>query len=233
MAWRRFVLEPAAEIAPTMVHPTTRWPIGRLLDHLNITPFYLAIAGPIGVGKTRLAKTLAERLGAHWIREEPDLVELDAFYRDPASKAWAMEIEFLDQRVRLLSAGARREPNSDSLSISDFWFDQSLAFARVWLPPDRLDAFLSRCEQARRQVARPRLVVLLDAPAEQLERRVRDRGRTCERGLHTEQLERIRQAMVAQASLSDQGPVLRLANRDADDFEVIVGEVRGAIEAMR
>ena len=52
MAWRRFVLEPAAEVAPEMVHPGTGWTIARLLDHLNQTPWYLAIAGPIGVGKS-------------------------------------------------------------------------------------------------------------------------------------------------------------------------------------
>ena len=52
MAWRRFVLEPAAEVAPEMLHPGTGWTIARLLDHLNQTPWYLAIAGPIGVGKS-------------------------------------------------------------------------------------------------------------------------------------------------------------------------------------
>ena len=80
---------------------------------------------------------------------------------------------------------------------------------------------------------RPRLVVLLDAPAEELERRVRHRGRTFEQSLRAEQLERIRQAMISRAAMPDQGPVLRLGNRDADDFEAVIGEVRGAIEAMR
>jgi 2-amino-4-hydroxy-6-hydroxymethyldihydropteridine diphosphokinase len=233
MAWRRFVLEPAAEIAGEMVHPTTGWSIGRLLDHLNTTPYYLAVAGAIGVGKTRLAKTLAERFGARWIREELDSPGLEAFYHDPAGKAWAMEIEFLDQRVRLLSADGVWGADPPTLSVSDFWFEQSPAFAGVWLAPERRDAFLARCQEARRHVVRPRLVVLLDAPPDELERRVRQRGRTCEESLRAEQLERIRQAMISRAAMPDQGPVLRLSNRDADDFESVVGEVRGAIEAMR
>lgn len=233
MAWRRFVLEPAAEIAGAMVHPPTGWSIGRLLDHLNATPFYLAIAGPIGVGKTRLAKTLADRARARWIREEPNLERLDAFYRDPASRAWAMEVEFLDQRVRLLSTSALMGQDSELPTISDFWFEQSMAFAGVWLEPDRREAFHARFEEARSKIARARLVVLLDAPAEQLDRRVRDRGRACEQHLQAEHLERIRHAMVMQANLPDQGPVLRLSNRDTDDFHVVVDEVQGAIEAMR
>ena len=52
MAWRRFVLEPAAEVAPEMLHPGIGWTIARLLEHLNLTPWYLAMAGPIGVGKS-------------------------------------------------------------------------------------------------------------------------------------------------------------------------------------
>ena len=232
MSWRRFVLEPAAEIAPAMVHPTTRWSIGRLLEHLNATPFYLAVAGPIGVGKTRLAKTLVDRIGVCWLREEPNLERLEAFYHDPASHAWEMEIEFLDQRARLLSATMAGRDRQSPM-VSDFWFEQSLAFAGVWLASDRIDAFLARYEEARLQVVRPRLVVLLDAPVEQLDRRVRDRGRPGERCLRTEQLERLRQAMIAQAARPDQGPVLRLSNGDTDDFETMVDEVRGAIEAMR
>ena len=61
MAWRRFVLEPAAEVAPDMLHPGTGWTIARLLHHLNQTPWYLAIAGPIGVGKSCLAGEIAEK----------------------------------------------------------------------------------------------------------------------------------------------------------------------------
>ena len=81
MAWRRFVLEPAAEIAPSMVHPTTGWTVARLLEHLNTTPPYVAIAGGIGAGKTRLAEQLAPRADARLIAEQPDLERLEASLR--------------------------------------------------------------------------------------------------------------------------------------------------------
>ena len=62
MAWRRFVLEPAAEVAGSMIHPTIRWTLARLLAHLNESMPYVAITGPIAAGKTRLAERLAGQI---------------------------------------------------------------------------------------------------------------------------------------------------------------------------
>ena len=105
MAWRRFVLEPAAEVAPEMIHPGMDWTIARLLDHLNQTPWYLAIAGPIGVGKSCLAGEIAEKSGARLLAEQFDSARLEAFYHDPSSHAWQIELEFLEQRARQLAIG--------------------------------------------------------------------------------------------------------------------------------
>ncbi|OHB69448.1 MAG: 2-amino-4-hydroxy-6-hydroxymethyldihydropteridine diphosphokinase, partial [Planctomycetes bacterium RBG_13_63_9] len=108
MAWRRFVLQPAAEVAGSMVHPLTGWSITRLLRHLDTAIPYVAITGSIGAGKTRLAQRLAEclagRIAARMIAEPIDLGRLEAFYADPPGTAWQTELEFLDERVRLLAA---------------------------------------------------------------------------------------------------------------------------------
>ena len=133
MAWRRFVLEPAAEVAPEMLHPGTGWTIARLLDHLNQTPWYLAIAGPIGVGKSCLAGEIAEKSGARLLAEQFDPVRLEAFYRNPSSHAWQIELEFLEQRARQLAIGQPDWSRQDRPTVSDFWFAQSPAFASVWL----------------------------------------------------------------------------------------------------
>jgi len=230
MAWRRFVLEPAAEVAPGMVHPTTGWTIRRLLDHLNTAAAYVAIAGPIGVGKTRLAETLAREISADAIHEQVIPRRLETFYADPSGNAWAMELEFLHQRARLLTRDSPQWSQPGRLWVSDFWFNQCLAFADVWLSTEQSEAFCRRWEQARRTVVQPKLTVLLDASTEQLLERIRGRGRRCERRLTEGLLEQIRRAILNQAKKPGQGPLLRVST---PDLTQIVCEVSAAVEAMR
>jgi len=229
MAWRRFVLRPAAEVARSMIHPTTGWTIARLLDHLDRAVPYVAITGPIGAGKTQLAQRLSRQTSARLIKERLDLDRLEAFYADPACHGWEMELEFLQRRARLLAAGAPEWSADRRLAVSDFWFDQSLAFARVWLPPDRFEVFAGLWQQLRPGVVGPKLLVLLDAPAEQLLERVVRRGRRGEQDLSRQQLDQIRRSVLVQASQPDQGPLLQLAT---DDFEEVFREVLAAVEAM-
>lgn len=229
MAWRRFVLKPAAEVAGSMIHPTTGWSIARLLNHLDTAVPYVAITGPIAAGKTQLAERLARQTSARLIAERLDPARLEAFYADPACNGWETELEFLDRRVRLLATDLPEWSETNRLAVSDFWFDQSLAFARVWLPPDRFEAFRRRWEQSRSGVVRPKLLVLLDAPADRLLQRVVRRGRRGERDLGRQQLERIRRSVIAQATEPGRGPLMQLAS---DDPEEVVGEVLAAVQAM-
>lgn len=231
MAWRRFVLEPAAEVAPDMVHPTTGWPIARLLEHLNTAVPYVAIAGPIGVGKTALADQLAQRTSATRIVEPVSSRRLEAPCPDPSGNAWARELEFLHERGRLLSAELPAWSKPGRLWVSDFWFNQGLAYASVWLAPGRLDAYRRRWEDARRTVIGPKLTVVLDAPADWLVGRIERREPRAERRWSAETLERIRQAILAEVDRPGQGPVLRLAGDGPD--QMLLNEVLGAVGAMR
>ncbi len=260
MAWRRFVLEPAAEVAGSMIHPTIGWSVARLLAHLNQSAPYVAVTGAIAAGKTRLAERLARAVAAELVLEQPDQPRLDAFYADTAGRAWDTELEFLHERALLLSEKKGSElffagrpalrPRlrekivltpfsvtpfsglgaSHRWLVSDFWFDQSAAFARAWLPAEQYASFLSRYERLRETVLRPRLIVLLDAPAEELVRRIGLRGRPCERRLTAVELERIRRAVVDQTARADVGPVLRAGERDPG---AIFSEVLAAVHGMQ
>jgi 2-amino-4-hydroxy-6-hydroxymethyldihydropteridine diphosphokinase len=226
MAVRRFVLEPAAETAGAMVHPTIGWSVAQLLEHLNHSQPYVAIAGPIAAGKTHLAERLALAVPASLISERPDWRQLNAFYAAPAQCGFETESAFLEDRSDLL---ARGNPlwEEHRWAVSDFWFDQSAAFARAWLRPDEFRVFSEQFAAAKKGVMRPRLTLLLDATADELLARVRHRGRDCERPLTADSLDRIRRELFAQLAMPDVGPTLQLSG-DADAvFAEAVATMRG------
>lgn len=229
MAWRRFVLEPAVEIAPQWVHPPTGWSLAHLLEHLRTARRYLAFAGSIAAGKTELAQATAARSGASAVLEAVDAERLAGFYADPAGKAWQTEIEFLRERTERLAAADPAWSDRQGWAVSDFWFDQSMAFAEVWLAPGRREEFRRRWLAARPAVVRPKLIVLLEAPAEVLHERMLSRARPYERSVRARELARIQDSIVAATAWPDQGPVLRLG---AGPLEAMLQEVLAAMEAM-
>ncbi len=226
MSWRRFVLEPATEAAGEMVHPTIGWSVARLLEHINTTPAYLAVTGGIAAGKTSLTRRLAAKLPARPIFERPDWKRLESFYADPAGNAWKTELAFLEHRAALLGGLSAFSPPT----VSDFWFDQSAAFARAWLPAERIEDYTRRFDRLRAAAPRPRLIVLLDVSATEMLTRVRRRGRDCERRLTVEQLERIRCSAAEQAGRPDLGPVLRCA---AENEEAVFADALAAARASQ
>jgi len=228
MAWRRFVLEPAAEVAGNMRHATTGWTVARLLEHLNTSVRYVALTGPIAAGKSRLADELVRTISARMLAEQPDWMRLQDFYANTTAYAWEIELEFLRQRADLLQVEHFR-PSATVWTVSDFWFDQSTAFARVWLSPKQLSEYQKEFAKARQNVVRPRLVVALDLPAEELLARVGQRGRTCEKPLTLEQLDRIRREVLEQIQQPETGPVLRIA---AENRETALNEVLAAVRGM-
>jgi 2-amino-4-hydroxy-6-hydroxymethyldihydropteridine diphosphokinase len=229
MAWRRFVLEPAAEVAGEMLHPIIGWTIARLLEHLNTALPYTAVAGPIAVGKSRFARLISEKTSARLITERIDETILADFYSDPAGKARLMELEFIRRRKDLLTADGP-DWHSGRSAVSDFWFDQSLAHARQWLYESQQAEIIEYWREARKKVAAPKLIVILDAPTEMLLDRIRRRGRRGEEHLTLEQLERIRRNMLDQASQPGLGPVLMASGEDIDSA---LTETLAAVQAMR
>jgi deoxyadenosine/deoxycytidine kinase len=118
----------------------------------------------------------------------------------------------------LLAADAPEWSDHKRLTVSDFWFGQSLAFAKVWLPEERQEAYAREFAEVLGRVVRPKLIVLLELPTDEALERIRYRGRRCELNLTARQLDRIAQAILAQATQPNQGPLLRLASDDAVDF---------------
>jgi hypothetical protein len=108
MSFRRFVLEPAAEVAPQMIHPLIGWSVEQLLDHLNHAPEHVAIVGLAESRPVELARAAAARVDACFVAE-PLTSEPVAGRADPSGPVPSRPIQFRDRANRVLAAasGAR------------------------------------------------------------------------------------------------------------------------------
>ena len=137
---------------------------------------YIAIEGPIGAGKTSLAKRLAERLGGATLLEQPDANPfLPRFYLDRARYALPAQLFFLFQRIDQLRAAAQPDLFA-RLTIADFLLEKDPLFAGLTLAADELALYRRIYDTLRPQAPRPDLVIYLHAAAPTLLERVQRRG---------------------------------------------------------
>jgi len=229
MAWRRFVLEPAADIAPGMIHPILGWSVARLWDHLRTAKDYLAITGPIASGKTWLAKRLAAATGACWIPDGRPSFFCDPALANPVGDAEDAELASLAHRARLVAQDSPVWREARTFWVSDFWLDQSLAFVRAMLPEERWRSYVAHWQEISPQVVRPKLVVALDVPAVKIRDRLVEHGSILASWTEAA-LERFRVALDWCLGRAEVGPVLRLNDPSS---EQALEEVLAAVEAMR
>ena len=155
---------------------------------------YIVVEGPIGAGKSSLARRLAERLQADSLLEAPECNPfLERFYHAPERWALATQLSFLFQRIDQLGtlpAPAAGEP--PPRLVSDFLLDKDPLFAALNLPDDEL-ALYQRVFAQMRPAAPPQpdLVIYLQAKPETLIERVYRRGVEAERRITEHYLERV------------------------------------------
>ena len=194
---------------------------------------YLVVEGPIGVGKTSLAQRLADALGGVPVLEQAgDNPFLERFYRDRRAVALATQLQFLFQRSRQLAelgADGRTQPGP---VVADFMPEKDPLFATLNLEPDELALY----EQVRARFAPaaepPDLVLYLQAPAEILIERIRQRGRQQEAAVSLAYLQQLVDAYTAFFHHYDRSPLLIVnaaefnpVERD-EDFTLLLDQIR-------
>jgi deoxyguanosine kinase len=137
---------------------------------------YIAIEGPIGVGKTSLAERLASRLDAAFVREEMDNPFLADFYSGRPGAALQAQLFYLLNRHRQ-QLTLRQGDLFAQMTVADYLFDRDKIFAYLNLDDNELFIYQRLYELLARDVPSPDLVVYLQAPSDVLVRRVRDRGK--------------------------------------------------------
>jgi len=143
-------------------------------------PFqYIAIEGPIGVGKTALAERLASRLDATTILEESENPFLADFYNARAGSALQAQLFFLLNRHRQQQTLQQGDLFSQT-TVSDYLFDKDKIFAYLNLDDNELFIYQRLYDLLVKDVPAPDLVIYLQAPTDVLVRRLRDRAREVE-----------------------------------------------------
>lgn len=149
---------------------------------------HIVVEGPIGVGKTSLARRLAERLGSNLLLERPeDNPFLPRFYQDMPRHALPTQLFFLFQRINQLRDLAQPDLFS-RVTVSDFLLDKDPLFARLTLSSDEWRLYQQIFEALQPQTPKPDLVVYLQARPETLHERVRRRSVDYERPITGEYL---------------------------------------------
>jgi deoxyguanosine kinase len=200
---------------------------------------YIAVEGPIGVGKTTLACRLASHLSAHALLEQPENNPfLERYYRDSARWALPTQLYFLFQRVQQLRQ-LQQLDLFQSVIVSDFIFEKDPLFARLTLADDELRLYEQLLDHLKPQVTAPDLVIYLQAPPEILIERVTRRGNPIEAGISEPYLRALADAYTRFFHGYEQAPVLivnteHLNPLDRDqDFDLLIdriGKLRGRRE---
>jgi deoxyadenosine/deoxycytidine kinase len=136
---------------------------------------YIAIEGPIGVGKTALAERLGTRLDATVVLEDAENPFLADFYADRPGAALQAQLFYLLSRHRQ-QVTLRQADLFSQMTICDYMFDKDKIFAYLNLDDNELFIYQRLYELLARDIAPPDLVVYLQAPTDVLLQRLRDRN---------------------------------------------------------
>lgn len=196
---------------------------------------YIVVEGPIGVGKTSLAKRLAGALEAELVLEQDAQNPfLERFYRNPKSAALPAQLFFLFQRAQQLG-GLKQQDLFAARRVADYLFEKDRLFAGLTLDAAELALYEQVASRLEVEPPRPDLVVYLQAPVEILLGRIAKRGIPYESGIDAAYLTRLNDAYARFFHGYDQAPLLivNAANIDPVQNQPDYDELLAAIRRMR
>ena len=192
---------------------------------------YIVVEGPIGVGKTALAKRLAESLEGELVLEEVLANPfIERFYRDGKSAALPAQMFFLFERARQLS-GLRQSDLFAEVRVADYLFAKDRLFAELNLDGDELRLYEQVVDNLDVDPPVPDLVIYLQASVDALMERIWRRERPFEQAIERDYLERVADAYARFFHAYDEGPLLIVnasqidpVNNDAD-YEQLFAQI--------
>ena len=153
-------------------------------------PRFIAVEGPIRVGKTTLADILAERLKADRLRDVDDNPFLQGFYREKTGAAFTSQLYFLMERFKQLR-DLDLSASADRVIVSDYIFEKDKIFAYLNLSDAELELYEQYYQLFADQVPIPDLVIYLQAKPEMLKKRIEKKNVPFESRISGEYLEAV------------------------------------------
>jgi deoxyguanosine kinase len=177
---------------------------------------YIAVEGPIGVGKTSLAEKLAREINARLVLEDADNNPfLPRFYTDPDKYAFPAQLYFLLTRYNQQRDLLQQDLFAQA-TVADYLFAKDRIFAAMNLLPDELKLYEGVYKLLDAEMAKPELVVYVRANIEVLAERLRKRNRDFERYISFEYLERVSAAYRDFFFYYDEAPLLVVDSSEID-----------------
>ncbi len=184
---------------------------------MSDAPGFIVVEGPIGVGKTTLARRLAASFGCDLLLEGADENPfLERFYRDPRSAALQTQLFFLFQRAEQLR-GLRQGDMFRPVHVADYLMEKDRLFAELTLDEEEFRLYEQVYAHVTLDAPTPDLVIYLQAPVEVLLQRIAERGRAYERPMAADYLQRLSDRYTEFFHHYDASPLL-IVNAAAIDF---------------
>ena len=201
--------------------------------------YYLAVEGPIGVGKTSLVKLLGKKLGAKMVLEEYENNPfLEDFYNDPERFAFQTQLFFLMSRYRQ-QQDLRQVDMFHNLLITDYMFVKDRLFASLNLDDKELSLYDTVANLLERNVLKPDMVIYLQADTQTLMRNIAKRGRDFETNMSFEYLDALSQVYTEYFFKYQETPLIIINTNNIDfvnnndDLEEVIKYIREPVSGTK
>ena len=194
--------------------------------------YYIAIEGPIGVGKTSLAQLLSKELGARLVLEDfEDNPFLPDFYNDPERFGFQTQLFFLLQRYRQ-QQDLRQVDMFQKLLITDYMFVKDRLFASLNLGDKEMQLYDTVASLLERNIIRPDIVIYLQADTDVLMKNIEKRGRDMEKNVTWEYIDALNQVYTEYFFRYQDTPLV-IINTNNIDFVENENDLKEVIDYIR
>lgn len=181
-----------------------------------VVPRFIAVEGPIGVGKTTLTKNLAQTFGYETLLERADENPfLERFYQDRKANALPTQLHFLFQRAKQIQE-LRQNDLFEPVRIADFLMEKDKLFAQITLDDEEYRLYEQVYDNLTIDNVTPDLVVYLQAPVDVLLERIRGRGIAAEKHIDFDYLKTLNDAYTRFFHYYNQSPLLIVNTTEFD-----------------